>query len=292
MGTYDKEEMLGDYIEGRKTMTLVRRPGVVARPNRPMQRAQVLSNALEIQHSTGQVSIYKTSWVVLGLPKIGKSTLGSGFDGALYLCTSEKEVGSLTVPYLLINSWEKLLAVTDELINNRSKYAEYKFLVIDFVDAVWTLCVIAVCEKLGVAHQTDAQWGKGSDTIDTYFKKWVTTLVASEYGIIFISHVVQKDVMQAGGVITKTVCSLPPRARNILFPLTNVIACMEYKTVPIPQQNGKTALVKKRVIRFEGNEYVEAGDRDGVLPKEIILSSDPVTNFEVFRDYYEGRRKK
>ena len=163
---------------------------------------------------------------------------------------------------------------------------------IDFVDAVWTLCVIAVCEKLGVAHQTDAQWGKGSDTIDTYFKKWVTTLVASDYGIIFISHVVQKDVMQPGGAITKTVCSLPPRARNILFPLTNVIACMDYKTVPIPQPGGKTALVKKRVIRFEGNEYVEAGDRDGVLPKEIILSKDPVANFEVFKDYYEGRRKK
>lgn len=273
-------------------MGLVRRPGAVVRPNTKVFRPQIASNALEIQQSTGQVSIYNTSWVILGLPKIGKSTLGSGFDGVLYLCTSEKEVGSLKVPYLLINSWEKLLAVTDELLNNREKYSEYKFLVIDFVDAVWTLCVIAVCEKLGVAHQTDAQWGKGSDTIDTYFKKWVTTLVASNYGVLFISHVVQKDIMQLGGAVTKTICSLPPRARNILFPLINVIACMDYKTVPIPQSNGKTALVKKRVISFEGTEYVEAGDRDGVLPKEIILSSDPKANFEVFKDYYEGRRVK
>jgi hypothetical protein len=273
-------------------MILQRKPGVVTRPNTRIARPAAQNYALDIIQSTGQVSIYKTSWVVLGLPKIGKSTLGSGFDGALYLCTSEKEVGSLTVPYVLINSWEKLLVVTDELINNREKYAQHKFLVIDFVDAVWTLCVIAVCEKLGVAHQTDAQWGKGSDTIDTYFKKWVTTLVASEYGIIFISHVVQKDLMQPGGAITKTVCSLPPRARNILFPLINVIGCMEYKTVPVPQTNGKTALVKKRVISFEGNEYVEAGDRDGVLPKEIILSKDAKANFEVFKDYYEGRRMK
>lgn len=273
-------------------MQLIRRPGTVVRQNTRVARPVIPSNALEIQQSTGKVSIYRTSWVVLGLPKIGKSTLGSGFEGALYLCTSEKEVGSLTVPYLLISSWERLLAVTDELVNNREKYAQYKFLVIDFVDAVWTLCVIAVCEKLGVAHQTDAQWGKGSDTIDTYFKKWVTTLVASDYGIMFISHVVQKDVIQPGGAITKTVCSLPPRARNILFPLINVIACIEYKTVPVPQAGGKTVLVKKRVINFEGNEYVEAGDRDGVLPKEIILSKDPKVNFEVFKDYYEGRRKK
>lgn len=270
---------------------LVRRPGAVARPG-VVHRPNVPSMSLEIQKSTGQVSIYRTSWVVLGLPKIGKSTLGSGFDGALYLCTSEKEVGSLTVPYLLINSWERLLEVTDELLGNREKYSEYKFLVIDFIDAVWTLCVIAVCEKLGVAHQTDAQWGKGSDTIDTYFKKWITTLVASDYGVIFISHVVVKDVMQPGGAIQKTVCSLPPRARNILFPLINVIACIEYQTVPVKVTGGKTALVKKRVINFEGNEYVEAGDRDGVLPAKIVLNRDPKVNFQIFKDYYDGKRKK
>lgn len=269
-------------------MQLIKRPTV--RPN--IRRPQVSSNALEIQHSTGQASIYKTSWVVLGLPKIGKSTLCAGFEGCLFLCTSEKEVGSLQVDYVLIDSWEKLMNITDELVNNRQKYEKYKFIALDFIDAIWTMCVIAVCEKLGVPHQTDAAYGKGSDTIDNYFKKWATTIVASDYTILFVSHVVQKDVITSGSTVTKTICSLPVRARNILFPLVNVIGCMEYKTVPVPQQGGKTALVKKRVIRFEGNEYVEAGDRDGVLPTEIILSRDPKANFELFKDYYEGRRKR
>jgi hypothetical protein len=229
---------------------------------------------------------------MIGLPKVGKSTLASGFEDCLYLCTSEKEVGSLKVPYILIDSWEKALEVTDELINNRQKYP-YKFIVVDFVDAVWTMCVSAVCDKLGVTHTSDAGYGKGVDTVDTYFKRWITTLVASDYGIIFISHVNQKDVIVLGGSVTKTICSLPVRARMIIFPLVNVIGCIDYKTVKgLNTTTGKPEILRKRVISFEGNEYVEAGDRDGVLPKEVVLVKDAKANFNVFRDYYEGKRKR
>lgn len=261
---------------------LVKRPMV----NRPV------SSGLQIRQSSGSASIYKTTWMILGLPGIGKSTLASGFDGALHLCTSEKEVGSLKVPYLMIDSWENVLAITDELINNREKYSEYKFLVIDFIDAVWTMCSIAVCEKLGVAHHTDAQWGKGSDTLDNFFRKWVTELIASNYGVIFVSHVVQKDVVAAGGMVTKTICSLPPRARSLMFPLVNVVGCIEYKSMKQTNAAGKIEIVKRRVISFEGNEYIEAKDRDGVLPTEIVLVKDPKKNFEVFKSYYDGVRKK
>lgn len=242
---------------------------------------------LDIKQSSGKVSIYKTAWCVIGPPGVGKSTLFSGFEDCLFLVTSEKEVQRLNVPYIHIDSWEKMLNVTDELVNNRDKYP-YKFIAIDFVDAVWTLCIIAVCEKLGVQHTSDAAYGKGVDTVDQYFKKWVTTLIASDYGVLFVSHVNQKDVISQGGTFTKTVCTLPPRARLILFPLVNVIGCMEYRTVKV-QKGAKVALVKKRVISFEANEYIEAKDRDGVLPNEIVLDKDPKKNFEMFKRYYEGK---
>lgn len=257
--------------------------------NRPV----VSSNSLQIEQSTGKVSIYDTTWLIIGLPGIGKSTLASGFEDALVLCISKKEIGSLIVPFLVINSWEKVLEVTDELINNRQKYSQYKFIVIDFIDAVWTLCVAAVCEKLKVPHQSDAAYGKGTDTIDGYFKKWITTLVTSDYGIVFVSHVIQKDVIVQGGTITKTICSLPVRARMILFPLVNVIGCVEYSTVKVPNTvTGKMELVRKRVISFEGSEYIESKDRDGVLPSEVVLYKDPKKNFNLFKEYYDGRRKK
>lgn len=268
-------------------MIVQRKPGTVIRPN-----VRTVSGGLDIQQSTGQVSIYKTTWMIIGLPGSGKSTLASGFEGCLFLCTSEKEVGSLKVPYIVIDSWEKILAITDELLSNRQKYLQYKYIVIDFIDAAWTLCVTAVCEKLKITHQSEAAYGKGTDTIDGYFKQWITRLVASEYGIVFISHVNQKDVIVAGGTITKTICSLPPRARMILFPLVNVIGCIEYKNIKQTNASGKVEIAKKRVISFEGNEYIEAKDRDSVLPVEIVLSRDGKTNFERFKDYYEGRRKR
>lgn len=269
---------------------MLQRRVIQRKPGTVLSRSSA-SRGLDIQHSTGKVSIYKTAWCVIGPPGVGKTTLASGFEGALHLVTSEKEVGRLNVPYLLIDSWEKALSITDELVNNRHKYMQYKFIVVDFVDAVWTMCAIAVCEKLGVSHYTDAQWGKGSDTLDNYFKKWVTTLIASDFGIIFISHVNQKDVMQQGGTISKTICTLPPRARMVLFPLINVIGCIEYKSVKVPVDN-KVQIQRRRVMIFEATEYVEAKDRDGVLPREILLVKDPVQNFNVFKDYYDGKRKR
>lgn len=260
-------------------------------PRKPLMNRSI-SKSLNIQESTGKANIYKTTWMIMGLPGSGKSTLASGFEGCLFLVTSEKEVGSLQVPYVLIDSWEKALTVTDELLSNRQKYSQYKFIVIDFVDAVWTMCAIATCTKLGVSHVTDAQWGKGSDTLDNFFKKWVTALIASEYGIVFISHVIQKDVVAPGGMITKTICSLPQRARNLMFPLVNVIGCIEYKTMKYNDASGKPVMGKKRVISFEGNEYIEAKDRDGVLPTEVVLARDGRKNFEHFKEYYDGKRKK
>lgn len=245
----------------------------------------------EIKESEGKADIYHTSWITIGPPGIGKSTLYSGFEDVLFLCTSEKEVKRLKVPYIHITSWVQLLEVTDELINNKDKYP-YKFIAIDFIDAIWTMCTIATCEKLGVEHYTDAAYGKGSDTLDNYFKKWVTTIISSDYGVMFVSHVNYKDVFQQGGTITKTVCTLPPRARNVLFPLVNVIGCMEYKSVKQQIVPGKVAIVKKRAMIFDGTDYVEAKDRDGVFPSEVILYADPKKNFLMFKEFYEGKRKK
>jgi GTPase SAR1 family protein len=268
-------------------MILQKRPGI----NKLISNKPV-SKGLDIQQSTGQVSIYQTTWMIIGLPGVGKTTLASGFDGCLYLCTSKKEIGRLQVPFLIIDSWEKALDITDELINNRQKYYAYKYIVIDFVDAVWTLCVAATCDKLGVSHTSDAAYGKGVDTVDSYFKRWITTLVASDYGIIFISHVNQKDVIVPGGTITKTICSLPPRARMILFPLVNVIGCIEYRTMKqLNTVTGKAEIVKRRVISFTGNEYIEAKDRDSVLPEEVVLSKDPKKNFETFKKFYDASKE-
>jgi hypothetical protein len=262
----------------------VQKPGVVSR-----------NTGLEtlIQQSTGQVSIFHTSWLVIGLPGIGKSTLFSGFEDVLFLVTSEKEVKRLNVPYILIDSWEKMLIVTDKLVDEREKYP-YKFIAVDFIDAVWTLCVQAVCKKFNVPHTSDASWGKGSDTVDWYFKAWFSKLIASDYSVLLVSHVNQREVSVDGVMKTKTICTLPPKARTVLFPLVNVIGCMEYRSAWVDDPRlHKKVNVNRRVISFQGNEYIEAKDRDSALPtSEIVLSKDPKVNYQMFKEYYEGKRQK
>ena len=62
---------------------------------------------------------------MIGPPGVGKTTLASGFEGNLFLCTSAKELSRLTTDYILIDTWETMLETTDELINNRENYAQY-----------------------------------------------------------------------------------------------------------------------------------------------------------------------
>ena len=253
----------------------------------PSQR----KGGLQIQQSSGKVDIYNSTWCLIGPPGVGKTTIASGFDGNLFLCTSAKELSRLTTDYILIDTWETMLETTDELINNRKNYAQYKFLTIDFTDAVWEMCRIASNAKLKVVHEQDASYGKGSGMIKSFFREWVNKLVSSGYGVIFISHVTEVDSFSSGGMVKKTICTLHKNAREVLFPLINVLGCIEYRSVKeMSAITGKPMIVRKRVLVFEATEYVEAKDRDGIFPSELVLVKDPKANFQIFKDYYEGRR--
>jgi hypothetical protein len=95
------------------------------------------------------------------------------------------------------------------------------------------------------------------------------------------------------GTITKTISTLPDRARKIVIPLVSVIGCIDFKTVKMKDEaTGKVSFTKKRVISFEPSEFLEAGDRDGYLPKEVPCFSDPKKTYAYINDYYTGVRTK
>lgn len=245
---------------------------------------------VKIHESDGQVDLETSAFMFFGPPKIGKSTTASGWPNCIFLCTSKKEVKRIKTPYMLVNTHQKLIDAVDYLIENKGKL-KHETIVLDFLDAMWTNCVMHVCKKLKVDHPSEAGYGKGVDMIDLEFKKVITRLIGSDYGCVFISHFQVKDVTTMQGVVQKISSTLPDRARKIVIPLVSVIGFIDFVTKKI-KEDGKVRFKKKRMITFEPSEYLEAGDRDGFLPEEIPCFRNPVKTFEYIESFYNGERDK
>lgn len=246
--------------------------------------------SVEIEESDGEVDLERSAFMFFGPPKIGKSTTASGWPNCIYLCTSKKEVKRIKKPFILVNTHRKLVDAVEYLIENKKKLG-YQTIICDFLDAMWTNCIIYICKKLKIEHPSEAGYGKGVDMIDLEFKKVITSLIGSNYGCVFISHFQVKDVTTMSGTVQKVSSTLPERARKIVIPLVSVIGFIDFKTIKI-KEDGKIRFQKKRVISFEASEFLEAGDRDGYLPSEIPCFRDPKKTYALIEDYYEGRKTK
>lgn len=243
-----------------------------------------------IEESSGRAKLLESAWLLFGPPKIGKTTFASGFPKLIYLCTSKKEIARVKTPFILVNTHEKLIKAVDHLLENR-KQLGYQVIVFDFVDAMWTNCEQYVCKKLKIDHASEAGYGKGVGMIDAEFRKAINRIIGSGYGCIFISHMQIKEVQTMRGVVTKTVTSLPDRARKILIPLVSVIGYIDFETIKSKDPvTGKVEYKKKRMISFEPSEFLEAGDRDGYLPLKLQLSKDPKKTYDLIADYYSGNK--
>lgn len=250
------------------------------------------STHIEFEESKGEVNLDESAWLIYGPPKIGKSNFASGWPNSIFLCTSKKEVSRLKVPYYVVNEHKKLVDAVDHLVANKKKYGR-AIITLDFVDAMYTNCQVYVCKKLRIDHASEAGYGKGVDMIDLEFKKVINKLIGSGYGCIFISHLQVKDVTTMQGVVTKTISTLPERARRIINPLVSVIGYLDFETVKVKDpETGKVSFKKRRMMTFEPSEYLEAGDRDGYLPEKIPCFQDPKKTYALIKDYYTGKKHK
>ncbi len=249
-------------------------------------------SGVEIEESSGKVKLSESAWMVFGPPKIGKTTFASGFPNVIYLCSSKKEISRIKTPYILVNTHQKLSDAVDYLVKFRKKLG-YSMVVLDFIDAMYSNAETYVCKKLKIEHPSEAGYGKGVGMIDKAFSKVVNKLIGSGYGCIFISHMQIKEVETMRGTVTKTVTSLPDRARKIVIPLVSVIGYIDFETVKIKdQETGKVSFKKRRMISFEPSEFLEAGDRDGYLPTTLRISNDPKKTYQMIADYYNGKLVK
>jgi len=240
-----------------------------------------------IKHTNGQANLQKLRWFLHGPGKVGKSTCASGWPKNLFLASERRLEHIPGVDYAFIDNWKNFKKTVQEL--SLTKYQKkYEVVTIDVVDHLWSYSVLHTCERLGIEHQSEEGFGKGWDAVDKEFKDVFYKLLSMEYGIIVISHSTMKDVTVGNITKTKRVSTLPERARRIIIPHMGVIGYINFDTIAI-KKGGKTKYVDGRTITFHGDEEVEAGDGEGLLPKKIRLYKDAAKTYKAIKAYYDQK---
>lgn len=246
-----------------------------------------------VKKTKGKTNIAFIRWLLYGPPKIGKTSLLSGFPKAVFAAT-EKGYKALKVSKKDIKSWESFQEFVEDMCEGDH---EYQTAIIDTVDQLVELCAIYTNEKLGIADQSEGEWGRGWREVKNEFTREVSKLMMSKYGIVFVSHTKSDKITTMVNEISKTVPTLSNQARRILLPMVDTIGLMRYKKKKLDKDNYEERLI----ISFKGTETIEAGDRMGVLPSELVLKSIPEgkkrtpkvveryarKNYEKIKSYYE-----
>jgi hypothetical protein len=209
------------------------------------------------------------SWLIYGEPKVGKTPLALGFKDPLFLITDAKQ--PYTAFTVMIDTWEKFTSTVQEILTTKHTYGT---VVIDVIDGLYKLCTSFCNTRLNIAHVSDAKFAKGYNSIDNEFDHWLNKLFMTKLGLIFISHLTEKEIVKTTGNIIKIVPMLQNRGRMILEPKVTIITHMTWKKVK------KIGTVKpeyedKLVLLFKQTAELYVGDGTGLLPDELVLHTIP-----------------
>jgi hypothetical protein len=207
--------------------------------------------------------------LLYGEPKIGKTTFASLLDGVYFLAT-EPGYKSLKVRKTRIRNWATFTQFVKKMEKSPKLVKTVGFWAIDTVDNLAKFCMQYVCGRMGIAHPTDEDWGKGWEAYRDEFTHWVLRLTSLSPGCMFISHEATKDVVYRGLTMPKCTPALPKTCYTVINNLVDIIIRMGYDIdVPGAKKKGKDKKKDKselRCIMTKSSPFYDAGDRTGKLP--------------------------
>jgi hypothetical protein len=205
----------------------------------------------------------KQSILIYGAPKLGKSSFASNFPEAMFF-ECEPGLNHLEVFKVPTYSWEAFLEACKLIAKGEHNF---KTIVIDTVDNAFKMCSDYVCAKHGIEYEGDMGHGKGWALVKNEWHRVLTRLASLPYGLILISHAVDKTIETRTGEFTKTQPSLPDRARNVVLGMVDIILYGD----SITRKDNAGNTIVERVLRTKPHPTYEAGDRTGRLPELLPL---------------------
>jgi hypothetical protein len=165
-----------------------------------------------------------------GDPKSGKTTIATKFPRHFLLAF---EKGYNAIPGAMaqpINSWSDFRKVLRQLKEPKAK-ERFETIIIDTADIAYDYCEKYICANakrpdggVGVDTIGDIAYGKGYTLVANEFDSCLRNIVQMGYGIVLISHAVDKTFKdEQGREYNQIVPTLGNKARDIVARLCDII---------------------------------------------------------------------
>lgn len=197
------------------------------------------------------------TFFIHGSPKSGKTTFCSTFPGALFIAT---EAGHNFVSVFKVDvlCWEDIRETVQMLITTKH---EYKTIIIDTADNAYKMVTKYICKKHEIDHESELGFGRGYHAVRDEFHTVVQQLTQRGFGVVFISHSDQETVKTKTKEYTRIDSTMPSTAKKLLHGLVDFIF-----HIYVDEQ-------MRRWIVTKGHETLNAGDRSGIFPERVPLTS-------------------
>jgi len=216
--------------------------------------------------------------LVYGRPKIGKSTLCSKFDKALFLAT-EPGLNQLEVFKVNVTSWKGFMEACKEISEGKH---EFKTIVIDTIDNLVPLIQAYVEEVNEVDYIGDIPHGKGWFLATQELRRVLTKLAMLPYGLILVSHSKQEEIETKTKKYNRFTIDLSGKNQNAVLNLMDIILFMD------SEMKGGEEI---GVMRTKPSLYWEAGDKSKLLPEAIEFEPDkPEMVYDVIKKSFGGKK--
>jgi AAA domain len=262
---------------------IIKPTGKGKRPQQISSREEIEGLKLPDEKSSPSKSLFDYSILLYGEKKIGKTSMMSQPEGVLgFMCEPGGKAQEMyQVP---CKNWAELRQYTRLFI----KDPRYTVGLVDTADYAYAYCMLAVCQKLCIEHPSEEDYGKGWNAVRTEFNNWVSELLHSGKGIVFISHTKNDEFKtRKNETYNKVGSSMPGQAKDILEGLIDIWANYSYDG-------------KDRILTIGGSDEVDAGHRceghflfqDNTPVLTIPMGKSPKESFNNFIAAFNNKLPK
>lgn len=175
---------------------------------------------------TGTSLAHKTV-TIMGPPGIGKSTLASQWAGGnVFFFNCAGELNDLEVYQAAIGSWRDFLLYGAAVKADPGRYAA---VAVDTATALAQFASEKVRKDLGIAHESDADWGKGWSLVRDEFKLAIGKLaLLPDTGVLVVAHSLEVEIKTRTSVYNRAVPNLQRGIRDALVQTSDIVLFIDW----------------------------------------------------------------